>query len=226
MSRVIAVVEGQTEQAFVREVLAPWLWEHGGLELRASVAGKPGKKGGNSYEKIRNDILNHLANSHFDYVTTFFDYYGMSDKWPGRASSRTQPHLQKAGTVETAMALDITPDVTSERAGRYIPYIQMHEFEALLFSRPSALADVIQVKKALKPLQKVRDLFSNPEEINDSPATAPSKRIEAVFRHYKKPLHGILAARQITIEVMREECPHFNDWIERLQHLGRTPEAS
>jgi len=220
MSKVIAVVEGSTEQTFVREVLAPWLWNASRIELVASAAGKPGKKGGNSYGRVKRDIINHLKNPHFALVTTFFDFYGMSTKWPGRTEARKKSHANKPVAVENAMRDDIEADVGSELIARLLPYIQMHEFEALLFSEPSALSEVMRDEASKKKLLEIRNEFSTPEEINDSPDMAPSKRVERIFRFYRKPLHGVLAAKRVTIEKMRLECPHFEIWLTALGAVG------
>ena len=216
MSKAIAVVEGLTEQTFVREVLAPWLWTQSRVELVASPAGKPGKKGGNNYGRAKRDIINHLKNPHFKFVTTFFDYYGMTAKWPGRTDAGTKSHSRKPISVETAIREDIEREVGNEVISRLVPYIQMHEFEALLFSETSALPEVMRNEESKHELDAICREFNTPEEINDSPDTAPSKRIKAIYPFYRKPLHGVLAAKRITIEVMSENCPHFKNWIAAL----------
>jgi len=220
MSKVIAVVEGPTEQTFIREVLAPWLWNISRVELVASPAGKPGKKGGNNYEKAKRDIINHLNNPYFTHVTTLFDYYGMSPRWPGRSEARTKTHARKPITIEKAMRDDVHSEVGDDVILRFVPYVQMHEFEALLFSETSALPEVMRNERSKEQLDAIRVEFATPEEINDSPVTAPSKRIEGIYPFYRKPLHGVLAAKRITIEVMIDECPHFKEWIETLGMLG------
>ena len=145
MSRVIAVVEGFTEQSFVREVLGPWLWDGFRVELVASPAGKPGKKGGNNYAKVKRDVINHLKNPHFTAVTTFFDYHGMSPKWPGRAATSKKAQADKPKAVEKAIREDIRKSVGDEAVSRLIPYIQMREFEALLFSEPAHLVNTSKI---------------------------------------------------------------------------------
>jgi hypothetical protein len=220
MSRVIAVVEGLTEQTFVREVLGPWLWDAGRVEFVASPAGKPGKKGGNVYAKVSRDIVNHLKNPYFDMVTTFFDFYGLPLKWPGREDANAKSHRNKPGCIEKAIHADITRQVGEEPTVRFKAYIQMHEFEALLFSVPAALAEVMRDEKSAATLARIRAGFETPEEINDSPQTAPSKRVERVFPFYKKPFHGVVAARRVTVEKMLEECPHFKEWVAWLRSLG------
>jgi hypothetical protein len=96
----------------------------------------------------------------------------------------------------------------------------MHEFEALLFSETSALAEVMRKPKTKHQLDEIRNEFETPEEINDSTATAPSKRIEAIYKYYRKNTHGVIAAERITIDVMIEQCPHFGKWVQTLQIIG------
>ena len=211
MNRAIAVVEGPTEQTFVRDVLAPWLRQSSRVELVASAAGKPGKKGGNSYGKVKRDIVKHLRISHFHRVTTFFDFYGMPPKWPGRAAAQSKSHTNKPLTVEMALSTDIEGEVGSELIERFIPYIQMHEFEALLFSETAALPEVMRMPQTKDEMDEIRSEFGSPEEINDSTVTAPSKRIEGIYPFYQKPYHGILAAKLVTVETMMAECPHFKE---------------
>ncbi len=104
---------------------------------------------------------------------------------------------------------------------RFIPYIQMYEFEGLLFSHPENLACGIN-QDALQPqFQKIRDAFGSPEEINDSAATAPSKRIERLYSAYDKPVHGSLAAMEIGLDVIRQECHRFDSWLKTLEALRR-----
>ena len=107
MNRVIAVVEGQTEQTFVRDVLAPWLgWK--GVILSGRLVGKPGHKGGaTSFTRTRNDILNLLKQESNTYVTTMFDFYGMPETWPGMSRARSLAHHEKAPFVEQAIKQDV-----------------------------------------------------------------------------------------------------------------------
>ncbi len=220
MNRVIAVVEGQTERTFVRDVLAPWLGLKG-VMLSARLVGKPGHKGGaTSFGKAQNDILSLLKQESDTYVTTMFDFYGMPEAWPGRRRAGQLEHDKKALCVERAIKKEVlvTLDDVDER--RLFPYVQMHEFEALLFSEPSALSQVMRDRRSERDLRSIREEFNTPEEINDDPTTAPSKRIGGLYPGYRKPFHGILASKKITIELMRDECPHFNEWLTFMEELG------
>ena len=98
----------------------------------------------------------------------------------------------------------------------------MHEFEALLFSDCTRFATGIGLPNLAGTFQAIRNAFASPEEINDSPITAPSKRLESLVPSYEKPLLGTLAALEIGLDIMRAECPHFKQWIETLEGLSRT----
>jgi len=221
MSRVIAVVEGQTEQGFVREVLAPFLALQK-VDMTARLVGKPGHKGGDCrYERAKRDVLALLRQESDTIVTTMFDFYALPGSWPGRVEAKAAPFSKKANLVETAVAEDISTELgTSFDKRRFHPYIQMHEFEALLFAQPGTICAVLRSPKSEKQIQSVRDSFQNPEEINDGSKTAPSKRLLDVFVDYRKRLHGLIAAQRIGIDAMRKECPHFARWVEMLQSLG------
>jgi hypothetical protein len=97
----------------------------------------------------------------------------------------------------------------------------MHEFEGLLFSDCAAFSRSIGRSDLEVSLRKIRDDFTTPEEINDSPVTAPSKRVEALVQGYQKPLLGVVAVLEIALSRIRAECPHFNGWLTQLESLAR-----
>jgi hypothetical protein len=103
---------------------------------------------------------------------------------------------------------------------RFSPYIQMHEFEALLFSQPAMICAVLRSPESEKDVQAIRASFGNPEEINDNYETTPSRCLLKVFADYQKRLHGLIAAQRIGIDAMRRECPHFAGWVGMLESLG------
>ncbi len=218
MTEVFVVVEGPTEQLFVDGVLAPWIAQYE-VYMSASRIGKPGHKGGNRYALARRDILNFLKQRSDTIVSCLFDFYGMGKDWPGRTSASANNHDTKPKTVERAILEDISTELVHAEH-RFIPYVQMHEFEALLFTNPPSLAVALGNHQAAGEFQAIRDAFQTPEHINDSPQTAPSKRIEAVFqkygKKYKKPFHGSVAANEIDVATIQNECPHFAEWIDSL----------
>jgi len=168
---------------------------------------------------VRKDILNHLREDGECLTTTMVDYYGLPQEaeraWPGRSAANSVPFEMKASTVEEALAADIREEIGS--SNRFIPFVMMHEFEGLLFSDPDGFARGIG-RDALAPqLKAVRDQFATPEHINDSPVTAPSKRVKALVPDYQKPLLGTLAVIEIGLDAIRRECPQFRGWLNRLE---------
>jgi hypothetical protein len=222
MNRAVALVEGQTEQGFIRDVLAPWLAARG-VYMTARLVGKPGHKGGvGEYPRARRDMLLLLKQEAGTTITTMFDFYGMPDSWPGRSDANSAPFAKKALTVETALKTNIMHQLGGSFDGsRFLPYVQMHEFESLLFAQPPKICDVLRCPEKQAECVKIRSSFSSPEEINDGPQTAPSKRIRAISPAYRKRLHGLIAASRIGIEVMISECPHFAEWVHRLELLSK-----
>ncbi len=223
MNRVIAVVEGQTEQTFVRDILAPQL-AHQNIWLTAQLIGKRGHKGGiGEFSRAQNDILRLLKQDQTIIVTTMFDFYGMPLSWPGREAANNLPFEQKPLIVEQEIKKIITESFGSNLPkNRFIPYIQMHEYEALLFSKPSAISQVMNNQKALPELQRIYDEFQNPEKINDHPQTAPSKRITKIFPRFKKPIHGFIAVKKIPFELILDKCLHFRYWVEQLKEISQS----
>lgn len=225
MNRVIAVVEGQTEQTFIRDVLAPHLALEG-IFITARLVGKPGRKGGvGSYHRARRDILAVLKQEADVYCTTMFDYYGMPHSWPGRSYTNVV-FEQKAELIEQAIAEDVRQQMgESFDLNRFIPYVQMHEYEALLFSDPDTLAQTMQQPHQANELHEIINQFGSPEMINDNFETAPSKRLEKLFPTYEKVLYGTLIANRVSLAVMREKCSHFDEWLIKLEEIGVSESA-
>lgn len=213
---VIAVVEGKTEQIFIEKILAPYLG-HKNIGIRATQVTKPGMKGGDvKFSRVKRDIGNHLKQRNDTLVTTFIDYYGTKE-WPGLEllNSASEP-VVIAETMNSAAKAEIARLLpTQEVATRYIPFVAVHEFEALLFSDAVILADGLDV--SVQNVSNIIESCGAPENINNSPQTAPSKRIEGLNRRFKKTTTGIAIAERIGIEKIRESCPLFNIWLEELE---------
>ena len=227
MSRLLVHVEGETEETFVNEVLSPYLYNLGYSEVSARLMGNArqrSRRGGiKGWAEVRKDILGHLKQDAGRLVTTMVDYYGLpqfgNKTWPGRKAAGGIVFAHKAKTVEDALSADISQGMGGAfNADRFIPYVMMYEFEAMLFSDCEGFGRGIGREDLVQPLQAIRDQFASPEEIDDSPHTAPSKRIEHLMPDYQKPLMGNLAASEIGIHAICRECPHFEEWLERLEH--------
>jgi uncharacterized protein DUF4276 len=221
MSRVVAVVEGKTEQTFIRDVLVPALSEKG-VFMSPRVVGKPGHKGGNvKYPRVRKDILGLLKQDPELYCTTMFDFYALPLDWPGYEESRSQSYPHNAECIENAVAEDIVLTLGSSfDSRRVVPYIQMYEFEALLFSNTDILSITIQKSDRKNELQSLVRQFGCPEKIDDDPNGAPSKRIRKFAPHYQKVIQGAITAQRIGLDAIRQGCPRFHKWITTLESLG------
>ena len=214
MSRVLVFVEGQTEETFVRDLLVPYFSRLGIYLTPILAQTSPGHKGGIvSYGKVKHQLTRLCRQDQGAYVTTMMDYYGLPNDFPGLDGRVADAHEQVV-RLELALQQDID-------APNFIPNLMLHEFEALLFSAPERFAEWLDDQSLLAPMAAIRGAFATPEHINNSPQTAPSKRILALVPHYKKTVDGPLIAEDIGLDAIRAQCPHFNNWIERLLALPR-----
>lgn len=221
MIRVHVICEGQTEEMFVNELLQPFFLTKG-VHLIPALVGKPGHKGGNfKFERLQADVKNRLLGDSNAYCTTFFDYYGLPSSFPGKDTLGSHADIaSKATTLQTAMTAELARLIGSEAMRRFIPFVQMYEFEALLFSDPEAFARGVGREQLSQALIQIAEQFESPEHINNSPMTAPSKRIEVLMNDYEKPLMGSLAALEVGLATMRAKCSLFDAWLTRLEALA------
>ena len=221
MIRVHIICEGQTEEMFVNELMrSPFAAK--GIDLRPSLVGKPGHKGGNfKFERLLGDVRSRLSGDTQSYCTTFFDFYGLPEDFPGKRVLPANASIHdKASAVNSALDEKLKDHLGEEPARRFIPFIQMYEFEALLFSNAKAFAAGIDKPNLEDSFQAISDSFDSPEHINDSPQTAPSKRVLQLVTGYEKPLMGSLAAIEIGLNTIRQECRLFNEWVTQLEGLA------
>lgn len=232
MTRLLVEVEGQTEETFVNDLLAPHLYARGYTLVAARLLGNARQRdhrgGIRPWPSALRDIAMHLKEDRGRLVTTMVDYYALpatgAHAWPGRAAAATLPFAVRADTVESALRVAVAAELGDETAAeRFIPYVMMHEFEAMLFSDCAAFARGIHQPALAKDFQRIRDQFATPEEINDSPETAPSKRVAALIPGYEKPLLGNLAVLEIGLEAVRRACPHFHAWLAELERRAPAP---
>lgn len=226
--RLLVHVEGQTEETFVKEVLAPHLVHMGFAAVAARIVGNARqrhRRGGiRGWDAVKRDILGHLKEDSDCLATTMVDYYALPQSgtgaWPARAhASRLEATgAERAEYVEIALLKDVVAamgDAFNPR--RFIPFVTAYEYEAILFSDCAAFANGIGRPELAAHFQAIRDAFATPEDINDSPQTAPSKRVEGLVAGYQKPVLGVLAVLEIGMQKVRDACPHFDRWIQALE---------
>lgn len=199
MIRLGISVEGPTEREFVSRVLGPHLSQF-------NVWTRAVDMGGNvSLDKIRGILPALLGN--FDHVSTLYDFYGFK---------------RRGGLTVDGLQMAISEQVTEERRHRLIPYVQLHEFEALLFAVPEYTVSALGGSdNHLSILREAVNSCGSPEAVNDSPQTSPSHRLLSIFGSaFDKKLHGPQIILTAGLAAVRAECPRFDSWIASLQQLG------
>ncbi len=216
MIRVKVFVEGQTEETFVRDVLAP-AFAYKEIYFTPILAQTSrGHKGGIvSYGKVKHQIERLCKEDQQAWVTTMIDYYGLPTDFPELLNNQAQQvDIQvRIERLEQAFGQDINQP-------NFLANFIVHEYEALLFCQPEKFIDWIDDETPIKKLLTIKAEFQTPELINNSPQTAPSKRILAAIPTYKKTLHGPLIAADIGLDSMRQQCPHFHNWLQRIENLA------
>ena len=209
MNILYILCEGQSEEAFIKQVLAPY-FESINLQITPKITktSANAKGGGLKYSRIKKEILN-LLNHKQAFVSTFFDYYALPKDFP-KYNEQSGDIYQKINILEQGFNEDINCE-------RFFSHIQPYEFESLLFS------DIDKIIKAnplwnashLTKLQRITQEFTNIELINNSPQTSPSHRLKNILPHYQKIIHGTEIAKKTTIATIRTKCRHFNEWCNK-----------
>jgi hypothetical protein len=207
MKRLVFVVEGDTEIRLVEKLIMPYLHSKGITNtvncVTITTNRKQHKKGGvPSYGKFKNEVERHLAQRDV-IVTSLVDYYKLPTDFPAYTTDSHQ-----IGRIEKAVSDDIQHPA-------FMPYIQRHEVEALMFCVRDGFEFVIDDEAKIRQLDGIMKQYPNPEDINNSPHTAPSKRLEKVFG-YDKANNAADILEMVGIESMLEKCPRFKAWIDSL----------
>ncbi len=223
MLEVIVFAEGQSDEKFIKMVVAPVLRQLN-VFIKPEIlrTSQESRGGAVSFDRLKLYARNTLRQKPGAFLTTFLDLYGLETNFPGYEQAKTRADVyERAGCIEGAMHESIVKYVGCQ-PNRFIPHIQPYEFEGLLFSDVAALVKVEpDWQYQLGQLQKVRSDFQTPEHINDSYETKPSKRLEKILNpKYKKTRHGPLIADSIGINNIEVECLHFRAWVDRLRQLA------
>ncbi|GMU82947.1 MAG: hypothetical protein AMXMBFR47_28180 [Planctomycetota bacterium] len=211
------VVEGESEELFVKRLLAPHLWVRNVFAWPVVVIGS------RSWVRVKRDVVRLLKERAERRCAILFDFYGLKPDWPGRAEAKKRPVAEHATAIESALIDDVAAGFGAEfRRERFLPHIQLHEFEARLFSDCEALGATLGV--SAERLRKIVVECGGPEQIDGNYETAPSRRlhqlcIESTGRGYRKTTDGVTASERVTLATMRSECPHFAEWLGRVESL-------
>lgn len=217
MKRIIIINEGETEQEFCKDVLQPYFFSKDILIQHPTIK----KSGGGivAWETLKNQIETHLKQDPSVFVTTLIDYYGL----PG--GKFKYPHWDEAKVIVnindriTFLEQSMKTAVEDSLRYRFIPYLQLHEFEGLLFNNIEVFNTQIAKNEFTDYIELAKTIAENPnpELINDGKETAPSKRLMRLIKGYNKPVYGSILAEAIGLERIRRKSPRFNNWINTLE---------
>jgi hypothetical protein len=222
MIRLGIIGEGLSEQNLAAKIIHPHLLSSGiysfarQIVTKRKASQKDAKGGMPCYTRVKDDILRLINEDQTLIVTSMFDYYALPRDFPGfKEICNIQDPYKKIAHLEKSFLDDIDNE-------RFLPYIQLHEIETLLFADIQITHNVLSMnnpKSSFKALEKI--LLTNPELINDGPSTAPSKRIIALYPDYQKSVDLLNILQLIGLPKIREKCKHFNDWITQLEFLSK-----
>jgi hypothetical protein len=220
MKFALILVEGRTEEKFIKEILNPFMSAKGLLVTPVKIQTKevqtgPNKKGGVvSYNKFKSEVNDLLKDSSVSAVSCIFDFYAFPKKIPNYLKIEGSDCFKEVENMQRAIYDDVGNC-------KFIPFLFLHEFEALLFVSPSDTSSISPSKKEKirDELQKIKDKYNSPEEINQGRNTHPSRRIENLVPGYQKVFHGSLALKNVSLDLIRKECRHFDMWLKKLENI-------
>lgn len=213
MKMIYIYCEGQTEESFINNVLAPYLSniEIYAMPIICTTSRKGGKKfkgGVSDYSKIKNELSIICKQHKNEMVTTMFDYYAMPSNTPGIDNAEVDLY-KRISEIEETIVRDIS-------CGNLFFHFNVHEFEGLLYAEPNAFSEIAD-ETVVAAIARDRDEANNPEYINNSFETAPSKRLERLMPDYAKVKNGTIVSQNIGIDKIMAECPHFSAWVEKIK---------
>lgn len=215
--KVLVLVEGQTEEGFIKRVLGPYLAAKEIyltptiIKTKREIRGPDHKGGVNSYRQVKRDLIPLLSDTSANVVTTMIDYYALPTDFPGYDQRPSSICYARVEFMENQFSADINQT-------KFLPYLQLHEFEALVFASEDKLPSAfINVPTKLAQVTAINNSFTSPEEINENPGFAPSKRLKSIFPDYQKTYHSQLILSQVSIDDLKSKCSHFNSWLTKLE---------
>jgi hypothetical protein len=226
MIRLHSIVEGQTEEAFFNRALRAHLANfrvYADVQLLSPkrAASRLFKGGWNSYAAAKRHLERWMKQDAGSEVwfTTMFDLYAIPDDFPDLANCKgIQDPFQRVDALESAFSADLR----NIGLRHFVPYIQLHEFEALIFANPQKLdSEFLEHRGSIATLVALAAKFASPELINERPTYAPSKRIIQQIPEYefRKASAGPLVVDKIGLPKLRSSCPHFANWLNKLEAL-------
>lgn len=208
--RLVFIVEGDTEIAFIHKYVIPYLYNKGFSNIMYAQTMTTNKKlntkGGNvGFKYLKNNVKRVAAQNNV-LITTMIDFFKLPSDYPNYSTDRS-----RIQSIESGIRDDVDVD-----ASIFLPYIQQYEIESLMFTSMDGFNFIEDDANKLKELQKIIGIYSNPEEINGGVETAPSKRLQKIIS-YDKIADGELIFSKLRIDDIRARCPRFDEWIAKLE---------
>lgn len=219
MKRVIIICEGETEKEFCTTILAPYFSKQQ-ISIQPPLI-KKSMGGIVKWKDLKKQIENHLKNDTDACVTTLIDYYGLYSKYqfPKWEVAESEPDKNiRMDILENGMMESIPEEIQY----RFLPYIQLHEFEGLLFNEEKYFHEQIPTKELVETeeLSEIFRSYENPEMINNNREKSPSHRLERIIKGYDKIVYGNILAEAIGLENIKSKSPRFNNWINNIEKIG------
>jgi hypothetical protein len=219
MQRIIVICEGETEREFCNTLLSPFFLKKE-IFIQPPLI-KKSMGGIVNWSDLRKQIILHLKNDRTAFVTTLIDYYGLYSKYNFPKWDEAESQSDKNNRMDI-LEKGMANSIEEEFRFRFIPYLQLHEFEGLLFNDINIFFEQIPKNElvGLDELKSTFSNFSNPEMINNNRQTSPSHRLQRIILGYDKIVYGNILAEAIGLEKIRTKSPRFNNWINSLEQLN------
>lgn len=221
MKRLLMLVEGQSEEIFVKKTLTPFLAERGVyvappivLWTKRIPSGGGFRGGVSNWNQIRKNLTPLIYDTDA-WVTTLLDFYGLPEDFPGYQEARGpgDPRGHVVALQERFAAEIGHP--------RFIPFFALHEFEAWLFCSPDIVAEHFGSAGLADKVRKAVEHAGEPELINHGEETHPKARLQRMGTGYKETSDGPTLLEKIGIPAIRATCSHFAGWMDRLEAIGQ-----
>lgn len=219
---VIVFAEGPSDELFLKRVVAPALRSSQiFLKPQTLHTSRVGAGGAVTFDRLKHNVRNTLRQSSTNYLTTFLDLYALDTDIPGKTDSFKHNGPRNKATHIQSKLQEALVAYTGCRPDRLFPHIQPYELEGLFFSNTEAMCAVVPGwGQFVAQLKAVRDEFETPEHINDNFESKPSSRLgDLLSPSYRKTTHAPLIGERIGLSSIAAQCPHFAQWLERLQRL-------
>ncbi|UZO80195.1 DUF4276 family protein [Aquimarina sp. ERC-38] len=222
MSTIIIICEGETEKEFCEKTLSPYFAAQNIYVYPPLIKKTMG--GIVKWKELKKQVLSHLMNDTSAFVTTFIDYYGIHSKYEFPKWDKAEAENDKNKRMEI-LEEGMLMDIDKTYRFRYIPYLQLHEFEGLLFNEINVFHEQILPNElvGLKELEDIFIKYDNPEMINNKRETSPSHRLQRIINGYNKVVYGNILAESIGLEKIRNKSPRFNEWLNKIEQIKNKP---